>query len=70
MALALVCIQYELGCGTLTLVDVLSLGKFAQPVVPLGFQHVGDQAVVGMHPSEAILREFSFVACSLDVLLP
>ena len=49
-------IQHELGCSTLTLVHVLSLAKFAQPVVPLGLEHVGDQAVVGMHSSEAPRR--------------
>jgi hypothetical protein len=59
----------HLGCYALTLIDVLSFGKFAQSGVPLGFQHVGDQTVIRMHLPEPMLRELTFVACTLHVLL-
>jgi hypothetical protein len=52
------------------LVGLLRGGQRAQPIVPFGFEHVRDQAILWIHPEEASMRHVGVIAGALDLLPP
>jgi hypothetical protein len=53
----------------LLLVLLLRRGEGAQAVVPIGFQCIGDQTILGIDLHKALLRQIGFIAGSLNALL-
>ena len=49
---------------------LLGLGQRAELVIPVGFQGIGDETVVGIDLQEALLGQVGLIACPLDLLLP
>ncbi len=56
--------------GRLALVLALGCLERTQRVVPVGFERVGDEPVVGVDGEVAAAGELGTLACALDVTLP
>ena len=64
------CVNQQTKFLCLLLVLFLRLGQSTEVVIPLRFQTIGDEPIIGVDLHVATASEFSLVLCSLNVLPP